>query len=181
MPGTVLRLPAVYGPRDNQHRLFADVKRMDDGRPAILLDEGLARWRWSWGYVENVASAIALAVADERASGQIYNVADSGVFPLAAWLEAVGRVAGWQGRVITMPRDRLPAHRVPDINPEQDLILDSTRIRRDLGYVEPVGLDEALRATIAWQRAHPPAEVDPVRFDYAAEDAALARYGGDMA
>jgi hypothetical protein len=35
-------------------------------------------------------------------------------------------------------------------------------------------LDEALRGTIAWERAHPPTEVDPARFDYAAEDRALA-------
>jgi nucleoside-diphosphate-sugar epimerase len=176
LTGTVLRLPAVYGPGDTQHRLFADLKRMDDGRPAILFDAALARWRWSRSYVENVATAVALTVADERAAGQVYNVADAYDLPLGAWVEAVGRVAGWRGRVVALPRDRLPTHRRPDINPEQHVVLDTTRIRRDLGYVEPVGLDDALRETIAWQRTHPPADVDVLRFDYAAEDAALARY-----
>ncbi len=42
LPGTVLRLPAVYGSGDYQHRLFRYLKRMDDGRPAILLGEGMA-------------------------------------------------------------------------------------------------------------------------------------------
>jgi nucleoside-diphosphate-sugar epimerase len=42
LPGTVLRLPTVYGPGDYQHRLFEYLKRMDDGRPAILLGEGVA-------------------------------------------------------------------------------------------------------------------------------------------
>ena len=37
LPGTILRLPMVYGPGDDQHRLFPYLKRMDDGRPAILL------------------------------------------------------------------------------------------------------------------------------------------------
>ncbi len=37
---------------------------------------------------------------------------------------------------------------------------------------EPVPLDEAIRRTIAWERANPPAEIDPDQFDYAAEDAA---------
>ncbi len=46
--GTVLRLPAVYGPNDGQHRLFEFLKRMDDQRPAILLDE---RWRNGAGRV----------------------------------------------------------------------------------------------------------------------------------
>jgi nucleoside-diphosphate-sugar epimerase len=45
LPGTILRLPMVYGPGDYQHRLFPFLKRMDDRRPAILLGEGEARWR----------------------------------------------------------------------------------------------------------------------------------------
>jgi len=68
LPTTILRLPAVYGPGDNRHGISAHLKRMDDQRPAILLDENQARWRWSHGYVENVAAAITLAVTDDRAT-----------------------------------------------------------------------------------------------------------------
>ncbi|MBV8867450.1 MAG: NAD-dependent epimerase/dehydratase family protein, partial [Acidobacteriaceae bacterium] len=42
LPGTVLRLPMVYGPGDRLHRLFPHLKRMDDQRPAILLQEDVA-------------------------------------------------------------------------------------------------------------------------------------------
>ena len=42
LPGTILRLPMVYGPGDYQHRLFSYLKRMDDNRPVILLDEAEA-------------------------------------------------------------------------------------------------------------------------------------------
>src|SRR5436190_8561175 len=77
LPGTVLRLPAVYGPGDRQHRLFPYVQRMHDGRPAILLEHGRASWRWTRGYVENVARAIALAVVQEHATGLIYNVGEA--------------------------------------------------------------------------------------------------------
>jgi len=174
LPATVLRLPAVYGPRDRQHRIFADLKRMDDGRPAILLDDDLARWRWSRGYVENIAEAIALAVTDDRARGQVYNVADADTLTQSEWVAAIGRAAGWPGRVVTLPRDRVPAHLHLEIEAAQHLVVDTTRIRRDLGYVEPVGLEDALRATVAWQRANPPAQFDPASFDYAAEDAAIA-------
>src|SRR6266704_805124 len=80
LPGTVLRLPMVYGPGDYQHRLFRYLKRMDDKRPVILLDEAEAQWRWTHGYVENVADAIALAVTDERAAGRIYNVGEPFTF-----------------------------------------------------------------------------------------------------
>jgi len=64
MPARTYRQPfcdcRVYGPGDNQHRIFEYLKRMDDGRTAILLT-GPGGWRWSRGYVENVAAAIALA------------------------------------------------------------------------------------------------------------------------
>jgi dTDP-D-glucose 4,6-dehydratase len=54
------------------------------------------------------------------------------------------------------------------------LITDSTRIRRELGYNEAIPFDEALKRTIAWERANPPATIDAQLFDYAAEDALLA-------
>lgn len=72
-PAVVPRLPAVYDPHDDQRRLYHYLRRMDDHRPAILLDAGMARWRWTRGYVENVTSAIALIGHGERASGRIYN------------------------------------------------------------------------------------------------------------
>jgi nucleoside-diphosphate-sugar epimerase len=175
LPGTVLRLPMVYGPRDDQHRLFPFLKRMDDGRPAILLEEGTAGWRWSRGYGENVAAAIALAVTDNRAAGRIYNVAEAEALPMAEWVRRIGRAAGWDGKVVALPRGHLPAHlRGEDHNWDQHLVADTTRLRAELGYAEPIPQDEALRATVAWERAHPPEQIDLAQFDYAAEDAALA-------
>ncbi len=86
LPGTVLRLPCVFGPGDRHHRLRPYLKRMEDGRPAILLDERQADWRWTRGYVENVAAAIVLALLDERASGHVYNVGEREARTEAAWL-----------------------------------------------------------------------------------------------
>ena len=71
---TIIRLPMVYGAGDYIHRLYPYIKRMDDQRPAIVLEEKLAHWQGCYGYVENVARAIALAVNDQRATGSIYNV-----------------------------------------------------------------------------------------------------------
>lgn len=173
LTGTVVRLPMVYGPRDGQHRLFDTLKRMDDGRPAILLEEGMARWQGPRGYVEDCAHAIALAITEERAAGRIYHVAES---PLTEeeWVRAIGRAANWQGRIVTLPRERLPEALRPGINTEQAWVLDTRHIREELGYDELLPRDEALRRTVAWERANPPAQVDPARFDYTAEDAVLA-------
>ena len=90
LPGTVLRLPMVYGPGDPLHRFFPLLKRIDDGRPAILFADDFAQWRGSKGYVENVGAAIALAAVSEKAAGRIYNVAE----PDAADRARVGGARG---------------------------------------------------------------------------------------
>jgi nucleoside-diphosphate-sugar epimerase len=174
LAGTVLRLPMVYGPRDPQHRLFDYLKRMDDGRGSILLDESLARWRWTHGYVQNVADAIALAVVDERAAGRVYNVGEPYAFGRAAWIREIGRAAGWVGEVVAASRQFLPEYLRATIDPAHELVTNTTRIRAELGYTERVPVADALERTVEWERAHPPADVDLSRFDYAAEDAALA-------
>ena len=51
------------------------------------------------------------------------------------------------------------------------------RIRSELGFVEPVGEAEALALTLEWERAHPPARVEPAQFDYGVEDGVLAALG----
>jgi len=176
LSATILRLPATHGPGDPQHRLFKYLKRMDDHRPAILLDEALAQWQWSRGYVQDVAHAIVLAVMDERAARRIYNVAYPVAFTEAEWVRQIGRVHGWQGEVIAAPSQQLPPGlRNPALDLNQQYVVDTTRIRRELGYAEITLFDEALRRTIEWERGNPPEKVDPEQFDYAAEDAALAR------
>jgi nucleoside-diphosphate-sugar epimerase len=152
LPATVLRLPMTYGPGDGSGRLSPYWTRMDNGRPAIRLDAGLARWKCPRGYVENVAAAIALAVEDERAAGRIFNIAESPAFREAEWVRKIGEAVGWQGEVGTVPEGRIP---VP-YRFEQDLDTDSNRIRAELGFTEPVSLAEALERTIAWERANPP-------------------------
>ena len=51
--------------------------------------------------------------------------------------------------------------------------MSSARIRTELAYIEPVPADFAIARTIEWERANPPAQLDPAQFDYAAEDAAF--------
>src|ERR1044072_430831 len=114
LPGTVLRLPAVYGHGDFQHRLFEYLKRMDDGRPFILLEEAHARWLWTRGYVDDLADAIALAVTDKRAANRIYNIGDKDALTEAEWVRAVGHAAGWKGEVIAVPKEKMPGGMAAD-------------------------------------------------------------------
>ncbi len=81
---------------------------MDDGRPAILLEEGQARWRWTRGYVENVAAAIALAATDQRAASHTYNVGEERAPTEEEWVRRIGQAAGWQGEVKAVRRRLMP-------------------------------------------------------------------------
>lgn len=176
--GTVLRLPAVHGERDYQHRLFMELARMDASRPAVLVQQDMLHWRWCRSYAGNVADAIVLAVTDERAAGRVYNVAEPETITQERWLRSVARLAGWDGEIVAAPPDLLPPHLRSTNNYAQDMVADSTRIRRELGYAERVPQDEGIARAIAWERANLPARIDPKWLDFAAEDAALAALRG---
>ncbi len=175
LPGTVLRLPMIYGPGDHLRRFHPVLKRIDDGRRAILFEEGWAAWRSPRGYVENVAAALALAAVSARAAGRVYNVAETPAFTELEWAGKIAAATGWDGEFITLSKERTPAHLARPGNSAQHWEADSSRIRRELGYRELAPLDEAIHHTIDWERAHPPEEFNPHQFDYAAEDAALAK------
>ena len=180
LPATVLRLPMVYGPGDPLHRLYPTVKRIDDNRPAILLEEGLARCGLPRGYVENVSAAIALAATSDLAKGRTYNIAEP-PFSELEWTRQIGEAAGWNGEVIVLPKQETPTHLRQPYNLAQDWTVSSERIRTELGFADPIAIPEALRRTIEWERANPPPEVPAAAFDYPAEDAAIQRFKPERA
>lgn len=175
LPGTVLRLPAVYGPGDKQHRLRPYLRRMDNGRPTILLGDNQARWRWTRGYVGNVAAAIGLAVTDARAASQTYNVGEDPTPTEREWIQQIGNVVGWRGDVVTIADEQLPAQLRQPLDWRYHLATDTRRIREALSYREPIPQREAIEATLQWERSQADHTERP---DYAAEDAALAHSRG---
>ncbi len=173
LPGTILRLPAVYGPGD--HRMFEYLKRMLDGRRGILLAKQHAGWRWTRGYVDNVAAAIVLAVTDDRAAGRIYNVGESNALNELEWVRSIGRAAGWGGDAVVLSEESMPRHLKAPYNFAHNLEASTNLIRRELGYKELISREDAFKRTVEWECANPPELFDPTRFDYEAEDAALAQ------
>lgn len=174
LPGTVLRLPMVYGPRDFQRRIYPYLKRMDDQRPAILVDERAAMTQLSRGYVEDVARAIAIAATDERAANRIYNVAEQNPLPEVEWIKFIADIVGWDGDIIQAEPDKLPEAQQFDPH-GQDLVVDSSRIRQELDFEEMFSREEAVRRTIAFDRDNPPEQLPPGIIDYEAEDQVLAQ------
>jgi nucleoside-diphosphate-sugar epimerase len=178
LPATILRLPMVYGPGDyggQKRRFWAYLKRMDDGRPVILFDRRTAGWRAPWGYVEDVAEAVRLAVESDSGAGQVYNVGEADGLDMEAWVQELGMVTGWRGRIVVVDEQCPPPNLPRSLNLDQNLDMDTTKIRRDLNYQETISRREALRRTVEWDRDHPPEQTDSAQFDYLAEDLILGR------
>jgi nucleoside-diphosphate-sugar epimerase len=174
LPGVVLRLPMVYGPGDPLHRFYPVVKRIADGRRHIIFPHTLAAWRSPRGYVENVAAAIVLVATDDRSTRRIYNVCEEPSFSELEWARNIAREMHWEGEFVVLPVERTPPYLLNPGNTAQHWTASSARIRRELGYEEPVAINEAIRRTIRWEQQNPPAAPFLNQFDYAAEDAALA-------
>jgi nucleoside-diphosphate-sugar epimerase len=157
------------------HRFYPVVKRIADGRRQLIFPQTWAAWRSPRGYVENVAAAISLVATDPRSAGRIYNVCEEFGFSELEWARKIGAAMQWTGQFVVLAEDQTPSHLRQPGNSAQHWAASSERIRRELGYTEPVPLDEAIGRTIEWERNHPPPEEFMPKFDYQAEDAALAR------
>jgi nucleoside-diphosphate-sugar epimerase len=119
LPATILRLPKVYGPEDN-HDLST-----------VYSFRHHPEWRWTHGFVDNVAAAIALAVLDDRAAGKTYNVGE-------AFTPTVAE------RLRFLPARESHALFDKPANFEQDIVYDTSRIRQELGFREVVDEREAM-------------------------------------
>ena len=149
VPVTILRLPMVYGAGgDPRGRVQRYSSLMRGGAAEIRMDRAKARWRCTRGAVEDVAAAIALAVIDDRAAGRVYNVGEADPLGEAEWVRAIGKAAGWNGAVIEVDRQELPEAEREPYDFAQDLVVDTSRIRRELGFRESVGRAEPLRRAV---------------------------------
>jgi nucleoside-diphosphate-sugar epimerase len=155
-PLTILRYPAVYGTGDHYHRFRAWLNQMATG-DEIRVQDSYARWRWTHSYVENAAEAAVLATIDHRAAGKVYNVGETETPTMEERIRELGRAAGWDGRVLAVPEEELPAEQHMPLDFAHDLVVDSSRIRRELGYTERVGRADGLARTVQWERQPPPA------------------------
>jgi nucleoside-diphosphate-sugar epimerase len=119
LPATILRLPKVYGSEDNSDlsTVYAFRQHPD--------------WRWTHGFVDNVAAAIALAVVDDRAAGKTYNVGEASTPTVAERL-----------RFLPDRPDRALFDKAANF--EQDIVYDTSRIRRELGFREMIEEREAM-------------------------------------
>jgi nucleoside-diphosphate-sugar epimerase len=68
------------------------------------------------------------------------------------WIGRIARVTGWSGRVGPVdPHDLPPSLRLP-YDWRHHVVVDTSRIRRELGYAERTDPPEAMTRTVEWER-----------------------------
>jgi nucleoside-diphosphate-sugar epimerase len=178
---THFRYPYVYGPRQLTPREWPIVRRVLDRRPFIIVpDDGLTVF--TYGYAENLAHALLLAIDRPEASkGEVFNAADATALTLRQTIEVITGVLGHDLELVSMPYDLAPVTR-PLVRQHRTThrIVSVDKLVHRLGYHDLVPVPEALARTVRWLVENPPsADVvarleDP--FDYAAEDALVAQW-----
>lgn len=152
LSATVLRLPQVFGPHDEQHRLRFYLQRMEAGED-IVISEAKAGWRWTRGYVQDIAAGFVLAATNRKASGRIYNIGERAAESEKDWIQRIGEAAGWTGQLRVVSEKALPAALRDPYDWSHHLAGDTGRIRRELGYQEKVSPSEAMRRSVRWERS----------------------------
>jgi UDP-glucose 4-epimerase len=141
-----LRYFNVYGPRMDMTGVYTEVlmRWLDcidqDARPKIHGDGSASM---DFVFVEDVARANLLALRSEQKDA-VYNVASGSETSLLQLWEALQRVMG----AYHLEPEFLPPRKV---NPVPRRLADTTRARRELGFVAEVPLEEGLRRLVSWR------------------------------
>lgn len=188
---TYVGFPNVYGPRQPGPRDWSIVRRILDRRPHLVIADGGMKLD-SRIYSENAAHAILLAVdKPDIAAGKRYTVGDQGVYSWRQRIEFIARHLGHEFTLVDIPWDlawpAYPLYR----NNRGHMLSESSLIRQELGYTDPVPTSVGIARTIDWLMRHP---VEPGSesdrqlgdpFDYDGEDElirgwqkALGAFGG---
>lgn len=170
-PGVILRLPLVYGPGDQSRRIWPMLRRMRDRRPVLLISEVEAAWLCHRAFVDDAAFAVALALETPASAGQVYNVGSLATHNTAGWARALGEALGWHGEIQMVSSDLVPVDLCPHGHYEQHILLDTARIRRELGYYDLNDPTQALVQTVEWHLQNAPSDLPPI--DYSKEDATM--------
>jgi len=151
----IVRPPLVYGPGVKGN--FAQMlKVLDRGLPLPLATVNNRR---SLVYVGNLVDALILCATHPAAVGQTYLVSDGEDVSTSELLRQLGASMGCPARLFACPAVLLKlAGRLTGKADQVERLLgslqvDSSKIRRELGWIPPFTLESGLRTTAECQRA----------------------------
>lgn len=151
MQVVIVRPPLVYGPGVSAN-FRALVRAVAHGWPLPL---ACVRNRRSLVAVGNLADALRCCVEHPAAAGRTYFVTDGEDVGTAELCRRIGRALGRPARLLPVPvvllrlAGTLTGRSAAVDRLTGSLVLDGSRIRRELGWQPPQTMDEALTAMVA--------------------------------
>ncbi len=162
-PVTIIRPPAIFGPRD--YGMLPFFKMLTKGLVILVAGDRYA----NFAYVKDIVTGTILAGEKEEAAGQTYYLAGQRPHSWREFAEAAAGAIGKRVAVISVPPaavravggfntligaitgnammlDWYKAHEI--LQPYW--VCNTTKARRELGYRPAYSLDQALPETIAW-------------------------------
>jgi nucleoside-diphosphate-sugar epimerase len=166
LPVTIVRPPAVYGPRD--YGVFEFFRAVKGGMFPMI---GRRDKRVSLIHARDLVDGIILAAESETSVGRTYFISSEDNYSMRAVADLIAALMRKRLRTITIPRALAYGVAVsaeaaaalmrkpPVINRDKVTDLSQTgwtcsieRAKNELGYTPRVPLEEGLRETIAWYK-----------------------------
>ncbi|MCX7784898.1 MAG: NAD(P)-dependent oxidoreductase [candidate division WOR-3 bacterium] len=162
VPSVILRLCAIYGPRD--HEMLAFFKFLNMGICPVF--GGLV----SMCYVKDVVSATMLCLEKEILSGTIYHISDGKCYNVIDVAKVIETILGKKAIKIKVPNAMLklyadiinffrPNSTVLNSDKIKELIqpcwvCDIDKIKTEIGFMPQYSLEQGLKETIQWYKEH---------------------------
>jgi dTDP-glucose 4,6-dehydratase len=146
VPAIILRSTNNFGPFQFPEKLIPlMIANALEDRPLPVYGDGMQERDWL--FVEDYCRAIAL-VLEKAEPGAVYNVSAGMPQPNLRIVRTILCYLGKPETLINHVQDR-PGH-------DRRYALDSSKIRRELGWKPLVSFEEGLRRTVDWYRTHSP-------------------------
>lgn len=166
IPITIVRPPAVYGPRDRALNQF--FKMIGRGLSPMI---GRYDKQLSLVHVSDLIDGILLAADGEASTGRVYFISSEEVYPWNSVVDLVAKLIGRRARSFAIPKGialvlAVAAESVSALTGKPPVInrdgvknlsqkcwgCSIERARTELGYRQQISLEDGLRDTINWYR-----------------------------
>lgn len=145
LQSVILRVADIYGPKNTRLSVpISFLLKAISNKPLMVFGSG---WQGrTYTYVDDFVDAVMLAIAAEKARGEIFNIAGSQIISLLELAETVKNVTGGGVKVVLDPETAADDRR---------LAIDIEKAKRILQFHPKVDIAEGLRKTANWIRENP--------------------------
>jgi UDP-glucose 4-epimerase len=146
-----VRIANPYGPRQQmKHAKYGIVnwfvRLALEGKPLTIFGEGLQKR--DYVFVEDLAAGIVTSILSQNTNGKVYNLGSGVGTPFIDMVRLIAEVIpGTEIQYLPWPQDRYLVE-------TGDFIADISKIRKDMGWVPQISLQEGIEKTVAYYRQY---------------------------